>query len=284
MTVTALLCDLDGVVYRGAEPCPGAVEGLTAARDAGLRVLFMTNNASRPPDEVARHLSDLGLPTAAEDVLGASQVAATVLAHQRPDLVVDAGAASPGPVVLAVGGPGVALALEAVGLRAVLPAQTRAAAEAEEPLPVQAVVQGYGGEVSALDLAEAAYAIAAGATWIATNDDATLPTQRGLAPGNGALVAALSHATGAGPQVVGKPHEVAYEVALARLGVPAQQCLMIGDRLETDIGGARAAGLRTALVLTGVASRSDAESAPEALRPDHVAETIPQLARLWGSS
>lgn len=282
MTVAGLLCDLDGVVYRGSAPCPGAVEGLLSARRAGVRVLFMTNNASRPPQAVADQLCDLGLPTSADDVLGASQVAASVLVSRRPEL-----AAGPGPagngVVLAVGGPGVALALEDVGLTAVLPEQTRRAAEGGAPPAVAAVVQGYGGDVTALDLAEAAYAIAGGATWIATNDDATLPTQRGFAPGNGALVAAVAHATGAVPVVVGKPHRAAYDVALERLGLPPGQCLMIGDRLETDIAGARAAGLRTALVLTGVASRDDADAAPEALRPDHVVETIPELSSLWGS-
>lgn len=282
MTVRGILCDLDGVVYRGEQACPGAVEGLTAAREAGVKVLFMTNNASRPPAEVAAHISELGLPTVEEDVLGASQVAASVLATQRPELVADQeGDALP---VLAVGGPGVALALTAAGLRVVLPAQVRAAAAGGAPLPVAAVVQGYGSEVTALDLAEAAYAIGEGAAWMATNDDATLPTQRGLAPGNGALVAAVAHATGSVPEVVGKPHGAAYEVAMARLGLPREECLMIGDRLETDIGGARAVGLRTALVLTGVATRADAESAPEEQQPDLVVGTIPDLAHLWSTS
>lgn len=289
MTVRGILCDLDGVVYRGEHACPGAVAGLTAAKEAGVRVLYMTNNASRPPEEVAAHISDLGVPTRAEDVLGASQVAASVLAAQRPEIVrvdsvdgVDGGDGETSHV-LAVGGPGVALALREAGLPAVLPEQTRVAAEAGRPVRVAAVVQGYGSGVTALDLAEAGYAIGAGATWLATNDDATLPTERGFAPGNGALVAAVAHATGQVPQVVGKPHGAAYEVALARLGLPVQQCLMIGDRLETDIGGARAAGIRTALVLTGVATRADAEAAPEELRPDHVVETIPDLAHLWST-
>lgn len=275
MTVRGILCDLDGVVYRGQEACPGAVEGITAAREAGVRVLFMTNNASRPPQAVADHLTELGLPTGSEDVLTASQVAATVLADERPGLSSGEGS------VLAVGGPGVALALGEVGLDALLPAQTREAAERGSPVQIAAVVQGYGSEVSALDLAEAAYAIADGADWVATNDDATLPTQRGLAPGNGSLVAAVAHATGAQPLVVGKPHAPAYAVALERLGLPTEECLMLGDRLDTDICGARAVGLPSALVLTGVSSREEAETCDEASRPDHIAETIPELAHLW---
>lgn len=283
MTVRGILCDLDGVVYRGEHACPGAVEGLTAARSAGIQVLFMTNNASRPPGEVARHLTDLGLPTTDQEVLGASQVAASVLAAERTELL----AAPDGAVaaaVLAIGGPGVALALREVGLHAVLPEQTRAAAAQGQPLSVAAVVQGYGSGVTALDLAEAAYAIAEGASWMATNDDSTLPTERGLAPGNGSLVAAVAHATGRLPRVVGKPHGPAYEVAMARLGLPREQCLMIGDRLETDISGARAVGLQSALVLTGVDGRADVDAAAEALRPDLVVETIPDLAHLWSTS
>lgn len=275
MTVKGILCDLDGVVYRGQEACTGAVEGITAAREAGVRILFMTNNASRPPQAVADHLTELGLPAGADDVLTASQVAATVLADERPGLRSGDGS------VLAVGGPGVALALGEAGLHALVPAQTREAAEQGSPSQIHAVVQGYGSGVSALDLAEAAYAIAGGALWVATNDDATLPTERGFAPGNGSLVAAVAHATGARPLVVGKPHAPAYAVALERLGLPKEECLMLGDRLDTDISGARAVGLPSALVLTGVSTRQEAETGDEASRPDHIAETIPELGHLW---
>lgn len=278
MSVSGILCDLDGVVYRGDLPCPGAVEGLSDAREAGVRVLFMTNNASRLPEVVAEHLTRLGLSTRPDEVLGSAQVAATVLADDRPGL------AEGDEVVLAVGGPGVALALSEAGLRPVLPADVRAAAERAEQAPVAAVVQGYGPDVSALDLAEVAYAIADGACWIATNDDATLPTGRGMAPGNGALVAAVVHATGATPLVVGKPHPPAYQVALERLGLPREECLMLGDRLDTDIVGARAVGLASALVLTGVSTRAEAAGADRAHRPDHVVETIPDLAHLWSTS
>lgn len=297
MTIRGILCDLDGVVYRGQHACPGAVEGLTAAREAGVRVLFMTNNASRPPQSVAQHLTDLGLVTGADEVLTASQVAASVLADEIADTgetegaeFADAPETAPAPAtsaatVLAVGGPGVALALEEEGFTALTPAQVRSAVEAgQQGSRIDAVVQGYGADVSALDLAEAAYAIAEGAAWVATNDDATLPTARGLAPGNGSLVAAVAHATGAVPRVVGKPHAPAYQVALDRLGVEAAECLMIGDRLNTDIAGARAVGLASALVLTGVSTREEAAAADERQRPDHVVETIPDLAHLWSAS
>lgn len=274
-----ILCDLDGVVYRGDAACPGAVEGLTAARRAGVRVLFMTNNASRPPAAVADQLTGLGLPTSPEEVLNASQVAAEVLRER-----LDAGelGARDGAVVLAVGGEGVGAALDDAGLAWASPVRVREHVLAGDPLPVVAVVQGYGPQVDVTALTEAVYAVRAGAVWVATNDDATLPTERGLALGNGSLVAAVATATGARPEVVGKPHAPAYRVAAARLGLPVDECLMLGDRLETDIAGAVGAGMRSALVLTGVSTREEAEQAPPQQRPDHVAGTILDLEPLWG--
>lgn len=277
MTYRGLLCDLDGVVYRGAQPCPGAVEGLAQARAEGVQLLFMTNNASRTPETVAEQLVSLGVEAAADEVLTASQVAAAVLATDHPELRED------GLPVLAVGGPGLPAALRQVGLEPVSAVQVGAAAAGSSPVEVAAVVQGYGADIAVLDLTEAAYAVRAGATWIATNDDATLPTARGLAPGNGSLVAAVAHATGQRPLVVGKPHTPAYDVALERLGLPRDECLMLGDRLDTDIAGARAAGIASALVLTGVSTEQEARTAPPEHRPDHLAPTIPDLSFLWSS-
>lgn len=278
MRVRGILCDLDGVVYRGDRACPGAVEGLSDARDAGVRVLFMTNNASRPPQVVADQLTGLGLQTDADEVLNASQVAARVLLERRDrgELVLEEGA-----VVLAVGGEGVGAALADAGLPWAAPEQVREAELAGEPLPVSAVVQGYGPRLGVSDLTEAVYAVRAGATWVATNDDATLPTERGLAIGNGSLVAAVANATGVLPEVVGKPHAPAYRIAVERLGLASEDCLMLGDRLDTDIAGAAGVGLRSALVLTGVSTRAEVEQAPARLRPDHVAATIPELTHLW---
>lgn len=278
MTLRAMLCDLDGVIYRAQEACPGAVEGITSARAAGVRVLFMTNNASRTPQDVADQLSSLGLPTTADEVLTAAQVAAALVAQEHPQLTTgEAGS------VLAVGGAGVGAALAEHAIPWVDAATARAAAAAGDGI-VPVVVQGYGPEVGVLDLTEAAYAVSAGADWVATNDDATLPTERGLAPGNGSLVAAVRHATGLAPQVVGKPHAAAYQEALARLDLPVEECLMVGDRLDTDIAGARAVGLRSALVLTGVATLEEARAAAEPMRPDLTVSVLTELSHLWEAS
>lgn len=265
-TFRGLLCDLDGVVYRGDQPCPGAVEGLAAARAAGRRILFMTNNAGHRPQDVERRLLGLGVAVEPGEVLTSSMVAADYVAeHHQP---------GDGEVVLAVGGPGVRLCLELAGLQTVTPADLAGGTGPR----VSVVVQGYGPDIAVADLNEAVYAIQGGATWVATNADATLPSERGLAPGNGSLLAAVGHATGRAPDiVVGKPEAPAYLQALRLLGLPAEQVLALGDRLDTDIAGAKAVGIPTALVLTGVHGRCDAAQAPPELRPDLIVETIPDL-------
>ncbi len=273
MDFEAIILDLDGVVYVDGEACEGAVEGISAARDAGLAVLFMTNNASRTPEQVAEHLGSMGVVAQPSEVLTSSQVAARRLADHREN----ESHATPA-LVLAVGGPGVAHALHEQGF------DVLAAADVPPDGPPRdfwAVLQGYGPEMRVKDLHEAAYAINAGARWVVTNDDATLPTARGFAPGNGALVVAVKHGTGASPEVVGKPHRRAYDTALARLKLAPERVLAVGDRLDTDIQGAKAAKVRSALVLTGVNDRDDAQNAPADLTPDIVVEHIPDLIQYW---
>lgn len=242
-----LICDLDGVVYAGEPAVEHAVESLSAA---GVPVVYATNNASRPPQEVAQHLRRLGLSLRDEDVVTSSVAAAAWLAERL----------SPEDAVLPVGGPGVAAALREHGVRVCEPGDPGCAA----------VVQGYGPDVTARDLAEAAIAIQGGARWVATNDDLTLPTDRGQTPGNGSLVRAVGAAVDVLPDVIGKPHAPMYLLAADRLGADPGDVLAIGDRLETDIAGGSAAGTPSALVLTGVHGVTDAASADPSKRPGHV--------------
>ena len=173
--------------------------------------------------------------------------------------------------MLAVGGAGVATALREAGLRPVLPAE--AARER-----VDAVLQGYGPAVTASDLAEAAYAVEGGATWVATNTDGTLPTDRGVAPGNGSLVAAVERAVGHPPHLVaGKPAPPLYLLCAQRLDLPADRVLAVGDRLDTDIEGAVAAGMDSLLVLTGVDDLRACLDAPPQRRPTWVAPDLRAL-------
>lgn len=248
----SLLVDLDGVVYVGADAVPGAVDSLTRAHDAGTAWAFVTNNASRPAAEVARHLRDLGVPVDAEAVVTSAQVAAALVRERF-----EAGSA-----VLAVGGPGVAVALREVGLEPVCSA-------GDQPV---AVVQGFGRDVGWRDLAEATVAVRAGALWVATNTDLVIPTERGMAPGNGTLVAAVREASGVEPLVAGKPEPVAFHDAARRIG--GHRPLVVGDRLDTDISGGNAAGYGTLLVLTGVHGPGHLLACPADQRPLHLARDL----------
>ncbi len=248
-----ILFDLDGVLYVGQDPVPGAAEAVAAVRARGVAVAFVTNNASRPPGTVAAHLSELGIPACASDVVTSAQAVATLVQSAVPA----------GSAVLVVGGEGLRAALVERGLRPVDSVD-------ERPL---AVVQGFAPEVGWHSLAEATYAVRAGVPWYASNLDSTVPTQRGLAPGNGALVAVVAHATGSRPVVAGKPETPLHAEAVRRTG--ADRPLVVGDRLDTDIEGANRAGAPSLLVLTGVTSPRDLVLAPEKMRPTYVSADLP---------
>jgi len=247
-----LLLDLDGTVFRGHEPTTGAVETLAAL---GSRILFVTNNASRGPGEVAQHLHAMGFAATPDDVVTSAQSAAKLLADQL----------RPGAMVLVVGTDALAAEVRQVGLKPV---------RKWSDGPV-AVVQGHSPQTGWPDLAEAALAIRAGALWVAANVDLTLPSERGLLPGNGSMVAALRAATEREPQVAGKPQPTLLRDALAR-GI-FQRPLVVGDRLDTDIAGAVAAGLPSLLVLSGVSTAEDMIRAAIWERPNYVATDLRSL-------
>jgi HAD superfamily hydrolase (TIGR01450 family) len=252
----ALLLDLDGVVYVGSQPVAHAVAGIQAARERGVLTAFVTNNAARPPDVVAEHLRSFGLDVADADVVTSAQAGAREVALRVP----------PGSPVLAVGGPGVAAALEARGLRPVTDAR-------DAPT---AVLMGYGPDVSWRELAEASYAVGEGALFVVTNTDATIPTSRGIAPGNGTLVAAVQTATGVAPVVCGKPFAPLMDESVERIG--ARRPLVVGDRLDTDIQAGHAAGMASLLVLTGVTGVDSLLVAPPEQRPTYLAADLRGLS------
>jgi len=248
-----LLLDLDGTVFRGHAPTPGAVETLASIE---CRALFVTNNASRSADEVAAHLCDLGFTATTDDVVTSAQSAARMLAARLPA----------GAKVLVVGTDALAAEVDAVGLAPVR-------LVADEPV---AVVQGLSMSIGWAELAEAALAIRAGALWVTANLDVTLPTERGLVPGNGSMVAALRAATGAEPLVAGKPAPALMQDALARGDFRTP--LVVGDRLDTDIAGATAAGLPSLMVLTGVNTALDALVAGTDERPTYLGKDLRALS------
>ncbi|MCT9093189.1 HAD-IIA family hydrolase [Streptomyces sp. ASQP_92] len=240
---TALL-DLDGVVYAGGAAIAHAVDALAAARDGGMHLAYVTNNALRTPDAVAAHLTELGVPAEASDVITSAQAVARLVSDQLPE----------GSRVLLIGGEGLRVALEERGLVPV---------ESADDDPA-AVVQGYGGpDITWSRFAEASYAVARGVPWFASNTDLTIPSGRGIAPGNGAAVEVVRIATGAEPQVAGKPLPPMHRETVLRTG--AKKPLVVGDRLDTDIEGAHNGGVDSLLVLTGVTDGAQLLAA----RPEH---------------
>ena len=254
-----VIFDLDGVVYLGSEPIPGAPESIRATVDGGTAVAYVTNNASRRAREVADLLRSMDIPALDEEVVTSGAAAAQLLAAElRPDAP-----------VLVVGSASLREELRAAGLRPVDSA-------ADGPV---AVVQGYAPTVGWADLAEGCLALRAGARWMATNTDATMPSARGPVPGNGSMVAALTSALGGRKPdvVVGKPEPALFEVAAQRRH--REHALVVGDRLDTDIEGAIRARMDSLLVLTGVSTAADVIRATTRQRPTHLAVDLRGLSK-----
>ncbi|MFE0691395.1 HAD hydrolase-like protein [Streptomyces xiamenensis] len=254
---TALL-DLDGVVYAGGEALPHAVDSLRAAREGGMRLAYVTNNASRTPRTVAGHLTELGVPAEEAEVVTSAQAVARVIAERLPS----------GARVLCVGGEGLRVALAERGLRPVASAD-------EDPA---AVVQGYGGpELPWGALAEATLAVNRGLPWFASNTDLTIPSGRGIVPGNGAAVEVVRIGSGGRvePVVAGKPLPPMHRETILRTG--AERPLVVGDRLDTDIEGAFNGRVDSLLVLTGVTDAAGAVAARPEHRPTYVAADLRDL-------
>lgn len=258
--VDVILADLDGVVYKGSSAIPHAVESLNAVADAGVRVGYITNNASRTAASVADHLAELGLRTVEDDIVSSPQAAIRLLVDLVPA----------GSTILVVGGEGLTTVVEAAGFTV-----TRSALDAPA-----AVIQGFSPEVGWLQLAEAAFALhevdgAPGIPWVATNTDWTIPVARGIAPGNGTLVSAVHTAVGRLPIVGGKPEVAMFELAVERFA--ASKAIVIGDRLDTDILGANRAGLESILVLTGIDGAKKVLAAEKSQRPTYILDDLRQL-------
>jgi glycerol 3-phosphatase-2 len=248
-----LLFDLDGVLYRGDEPVPGAAEAIARARRAGTKVLFLTNNSARTPSEVAERLERMGFDAAEDEVLTSAMATAALLQRQ-----------STTGTAFVIGERGIREALTGAGIEVVDGTPTR----------TDLVVVGWDRGLDYDKLRTAALLIQRGARLIATNADASYPATDGLWPGAGSILAAVTTATGATPLVVGKPGRPRFEAAAEMTG--ATRPLMVGDRLDTDIAGAANIGWESFLVLTG-ASRPPDLLVSDAL-PSYVAS---DLSGLW---
>jgi HAD superfamily hydrolase (TIGR01450 family) len=277
----SVVFDLDGVIYLDEQVIPAAPATVRGVRELGVRVAFVTNNAVRPPSAVVEKLGRVGVKATVDEVLTSAQAVVRLLAGER---------GLGGVKALVVGGPGLRQALAAAGARLLEPGAWREA---------EVVVVGLDPDVNYDKLRAATLAIAAGTRFVGSNPDANLPTPEGPWPGAGSILALLTVATGVRPEVAGKPERALFEAVAAVLG--PGPCLMVGDRADTDLIGARALGWGTALVLTGATRLSmllDLPVAPDhlladvggllappgpAIRPASAADA-PALARLLGGA
>lgn len=255
--IRAFIFDMDGVIYQGSRVLPGAADMIARLRGAGVPYLFLTNNSTTSPRDVAERLRGMGIEAEPGRIYTSAEATAALLRQEQP-----------GCRVLVIGEAGVRQALAAAGFNLV--ADHRAA---------DAVVVGMDREATYARLKEASLAIQRGARFIATNLDASLPAEEGLIPGAGSLVGMLEIASGHQAQAIGKPQPGIFRLALTRLGAVAGTTACVGDRPETDILGGQAAGLRTIAVLTGAGARADFE----AMRPppDWIFENLRELATAY---
>lgn len=247
----AYILDLDGVVYHGRTVIPGACESIDRLRSSGSRVVFLTNNATRTREDIASRLKDMGIPCSAGDVISSAYATSVYIKEKYGS-----------STIYPVGEQGLVEELKRAG-------------HTINGLDADYVVAGLDREFTYEKLAWALDLLMNGAGFIATNTDAMLPTEHGFLPGAGSMVAAIQAASGVVPDVVGKPNKPIMDVLLKEYGLKNEECVMVGDRLETDILAGIRAGMRTVLVLTGASGIGDIGSS--VIRPDTVLDSIADL-------
>jgi 4-nitrophenyl phosphatase len=259
-TVRTLLLDMDGVLYRGKQALPGVNPLLDFCASRGIEYACITNNASMTPEEYEAKLHAMGIAVPASRVLTSAIITNRYLRSTYPQ----------GTTVYAIGMNGLLSLLFGDGY--FVP---------EERTP-QLVVQGADFELTYAKLKTACLAIRAGARYIGTNPDTTFPSEEGIIPGAGAMILAMEAATGVKAFIIGKPQPTMFLAAMELLGGTPDTTLMVGDRLDTDILGAQAAGVRAAMVLTGVSTAVEVEAAP--VKPDALFADLPALLAAWEAS
>ena len=257
------LIDLDGTMFHGSKKIEGADQLITALHEWKVPVLFVTNNSTRTPQQVAELLQSMGIPAQEQDVLTSSQAAVSYIVQHYPN-----------EQIFMIGEQGLMEALTAAGLE-----WKNDASCIYDGFEPGVVVQGLDRNFSYAQLEAAAHAIRKGARFIATNPDLMLPSDKGISPGSGTLTAAIEAASGQEPFMIGKPHRTIMEVALQRLGCTSDEAIVIGDNMLTDIMAGAHANCHTALVLTGVTTAENYKSfeAKAGITPDLICEDLASL-------
>ncbi len=259
--INAMIIDMDGVLWHGEQPLPGLATFFQVLRERRLPFILATNNARLTPDQYVAKLARMDVVVDVKEILTSGMATALYLAGQY----------DPGSTcIFVIGENGIRQPLLDCGFTLT---DLYHSQDSDAALPARAdiVVSGLDTRLTWDKLASAAFNIQAGARFVATNGDTTLPTEHGLAPGNGAVLAALQAATGVAPSIIGKPEAIMYRQAMTLLGVAPEQTVAVGDRLDTDILGAVRTGIRSLMVLTGVSNVDDLEKVeyrPTWIMPD----------------
>ena len=254
--ITHLIIDMDGVLYRGNQPMPRLREFFTFLRERSIAFILATNNSTRTPQEYVDKLAGMGVSVSPDEILVSGQATARYLAREYPR----------GTRIHVFGMPALKQALTNEGFVLV-----------DED--VQLLVASMDRDVTYEKLKRATLLIRSGARFIATNLDPTNPSEEGLIPGTGAMIAALEAASGVKPTAIGKPEPIMYQLAMDQMGAPAETTAAIGDRADTDILGGKQAGLLTLCVLSGSSDRAEAE----AFGADMIFNDIGHLLETWQS-
>ena len=272
VTIESLIIDIDGVLWRGSIPLPGVADFFAFLTAHAIRFIVVTNNATATAESLVGRLASLNVAVAPSQILTSAKATALYLRQELPA----------GSLVLVVGEEGLLDALRQAGFSA----EPADSADISTPSlakggqrGVAAVVVGLDRDFTYRKLRGASSAIRAGARFIATNTDSTIPAEDGLAPGAGAIVSAVQAATSVTPTVMGKPYRPMFDAALEMLASPRDRTAMLGDRLDTDIAGARDAGLATILVLTGVTTIEEARTST--LKADFTFNDLVELRARW---
>ncbi len=253
--MTGMIIDMDGVLWRGETFLPGVSEFFGFLRERSMPFILATNNATASPENVVNRLAEIGVHIEIDEVLTTAAATANLLKDLIP-----AGSNK----VFIIGETALQAALEEAGFSMMNSYED-----------VDAVVVGFDRELTYMKLAKASFAIAEGAVFVGTNPDPSFPVENGQAPGNGAILAAVQTTTGIEPVIVGKPEPHLYHQASERLKLSHDRVLVLGDRLTTDILGAHHAGMASALLLTGVTSKDEAQAS--SVKPDWVFDDLLQL-------
>jgi 4-nitrophenyl phosphatase len=257
-----LILDMDGVLWRGNEPMPGLADFFDTLRQHGIGFVMATNNASKTPQQYVAKLAQFGVSVSEAQIFTSAEATGDYLQRTY----------EPGVKAFVVGDVGLVTAVQSRHF------QLLSVDEVMGGETAVFVVAGFNPNATYPQLAAGALLIQKGADFVGTNPDLTFPSEYGPLPGAGSFLAFLQAATGVEPVVIGKPGPLIFQMAMAKLGGTPQNTAMVGDRLETDIAGGKAAGIQTILVLSGISQRDDVAQA-NGLQPDYILDDITDLAR-----